>query len=191
MSRNATYNFAGMSALVMEHSSFLLSAVSLICRSVGIRPVHEATSAGEALALLRDTMPDFVITTCGADGRDGLALCTAIRGDDALPCRFVPIVMMTSHSVKHVVELARDAGVTEVLAKPISAAALLDRIVYVVDHPRPFVQAPDYFGPDRRRRPADAPYNGPERRLNAPVIVSAPVGVAGRVEAAAPPHGIA
>jgi len=180
MSRSPTYNLAGMSALVMEHSSFLLSAVSLICRSVGIRPVHETTGSADALALLRELTPDFVITTCGADGNDGVRLCEAIRGDVTSPNRFVPIIMMTSHSVKHVVERARDAGVTEVLAKPISATTLLDRIVYVIDHPRPFVQAPGYFGPDRRRRPADASHDGPERRRTPPVIVTAPMPVPAR-----------
>lgn len=183
MSRSPTYNLSGMSALVMEHSSFLLSAVSLICRSVGIRPVHETTGSADALAQLCELSPDFVITTCGADGSDGVGLCEAIRGGENSPNRFVPIIMMTSHSVKRVVERARDAGVTEVLAKPISAATLLDRVAYVIDHPRAFVQAPAYFGPDRRRRPADAPYDGPERRTAPPRHVIAPGRVAGRPSA--------
>jgi two-component system, chemotaxis family, chemotaxis protein CheY len=62
--------------------------------------------------------------------------------------------------------MARDAGVTEFLAKPISAKALYNRILNVVAHPRPFIRTKTYFGPDRRRNTLN-PYAGPERRSGA------------------------
>ena len=49
---------------------------------------------------------------------------------------------------KHRVVAARDAGITEFLAKPISAKALYERILNVVANPRPFVKTKTYFGPD-------------------------------------------
>jgi hypothetical protein len=58
---------------------------------------------------------------------------------------------------------ARDAGVTEFLAKPISAKALYQRILNVVANPRPFIRTKTYFGPDRRRN-VNPNYVGPERR---------------------------
>ena len=57
----------------------------------------------------------------------------------------------------------RDAGVTEFVAKPISASALCARIEAVLLRPRDFVRAPAFVGPSRRRRD-DADHNGPERR---------------------------
>jgi hypothetical protein len=60
---------------------------------------------------------------------------------------------------------ARDAGVTEFLAKPISAKALYQRILNVVASPRPFIRTKTYFGPDRRRNTSNA-YIGAERRNN-------------------------
>src|SRR6185503_19347376 len=57
----------------------------------------------------------------------------------------------------------RDAGVTEFLAKPISAKALYQRIINVVANPRPFIKTKTYFGPDRRRN-TTSNYIGPERR---------------------------
>jgi hypothetical protein len=59
--------------------------------------------------------------------------------------------------------LARDAGVTEFLAKPISANALYQRVLNIVANPRPFIKTKTYFGPDRRRN-VNPNYNGPERR---------------------------
>jgi two-component system chemotaxis response regulator CheY len=52
--------------------------------------------------------------------------------------------------------------VTEFLAKPVTAKTLLMRLTNIIEHPRPFVRAKGYFGPDRRRRSED--YAGPERR---------------------------
>jgi two-component system chemotaxis response regulator CheY len=58
---------------------------------------------------------------------------------------------------------ARDAGVDEFLAKPLTAKGVIERMTQVIDHPRPYVRAESYFGPDRRRR-ADPNYRGPWRR---------------------------
>jgi DNA-binding response OmpR family regulator len=71
--------------------------------------------------------------------------------------------MLTSHSERTKVEAARDAGVSEFCAKPVTAAELLRKIAAVIDHPRSFIRSDDYVGPDRRRRD-DPEFRGPERR---------------------------
>jgi two-component system, chemotaxis family, chemotaxis protein CheY len=82
---------------------------------------------------------------------------------------------VTGHSEKKRVISARDAGVTEFLAKPISAKSLYHRILNIVINPRPFIKSKNYFGPDRRRNAA-ANYTGPERRKgNADVIDQQPL----------------
>jgi DNA-binding response OmpR family regulator len=73
--------------------------------------------------------------------------------------------MMTGHSAVVRVMEARDAGVTEFIAKPLSARTLLNRLNAVIYQPRPFVRTQTYFGPDRRRR-ADPNHLGPWRRSN-------------------------
>jgi DNA-binding response OmpR family regulator len=75
----------------------------------------------------------------------------------------VPIIMLTGHSDKKRVMIARDAGITEFLTKPISAKSLYERILNVVLRPRPFVKTKTYFGPDRRRN-VNPNYSGVERR---------------------------
>ncbi len=85
----------------------------------------------------------------------------AILSGNANP--YVAIIMLTGHSEKKRVTAARDAGVTEFLAKPISAKGLYQRIVNVVANPRSFIKTKTYFGPDRRRN-TNTSYVGPERR---------------------------
>ena len=50
----------------------------------------------------------------------------------------------------------------EFLAKPISAKLVYFRLRSIIDNPRPFVRAEEFFGPDRRRRALPVP--GQDRR---------------------------
>ena len=89
-----------------------------------------------------------------------------IRQPGANANPYVPIIMLTGHAEKKRVVGARDGGITEFLAKPISAKALYQRIFNVVVNPRPFIKTKTYFGPDRRRN-VNLSYVGPERRKGA------------------------
>ena len=62
---------------------------------------------------------------------------------------------------------ARDAGINEFIAKPVSVKTMMSRLVAVIEHPRPYVRTTVYFGPCRRRRSAEE-YRGPERRSESP-----------------------
>src|SRR5208337_975117 len=120
-------------------------------------------------------MPDIVITDWAMPIFDGLELTQMIRQQGANANPYVPIVMLTGHSEKKRVIAARDAGVTEFLAKPISAKALYQRILNTIINPRPFIKSKSYFGPDRRRS-NNVNYTGPERRKgNAELIDQKPL----------------
>ena len=121
-------------------------------------------------------MPEIVIIDWAMPGFDGLELTRMMRQPDANGNAYVSIIMLTGHSEKKRVTMARDAGITEFLAKPISAKGLYQRIVNVVVNPRPFIRTKTYFGPDRRRN-VNPTYSGPERRKGgkADVIHRAPL----------------
>ena len=75
--------------------------------------------------------------------------------------------MITGHSTLARVHEARNAGVNEFLAKPLTARGVIERIHQVIENARPYVKTDDYFGPDRRRR-ADPEYKGALRRSTDP-----------------------
>ena len=60
--------------------------------------------------------------------------------------------MLTGHTHIDHVRQARDAGINEFIAKPVSVKTMMTRLVAVIEHPRPFVRTKSYFGPCRRRR---------------------------------------
>ena len=72
--------------------------------------------------------------------------------------------MMTGHTDRRRVLEARDAGVNEFVAKPLTARALIDRLRSVIDNERGWVKSNSYTGPDRRRK-ANPAYPGPFRRI--------------------------
>lgn len=75
---------------------------------------------------------------------DGLKLMHAIRHDDKSPNKFVPAIMMTGYSIKRNINLARDYGATEFIAKPFTAETLYRKMEHIIEHPRRFVRAPGF-----------------------------------------------
>ncbi len=156
-------DFNRLRFVVIDDNAHMRRIVRTLLHGFGAREVHEAEDGATGLEAFTQHMPDIVITDWAMPIFDGLELTQMIRqpGSNANP--FAPIIMLTGHSEKKHVVAARDAGVTEFLAKPISAKALYERILNVVANPRPFIKTKTYFGPDRRRI-VNPHYAGPERR---------------------------
>jgi CheY-like chemotaxis protein len=134
-----------------------------LLNALGIATVYEAADGEVAFTLLRDKQPDLVLSDLSMKPMDGIAFAREVRNSKSSPNPYIPIIMVTGHTERHRIEAARDAGVTEVLAKPITAGNLFQRIGEIVDRPRPFVKCANYFGPDRRRHVTED-YAGPFRR---------------------------
>ena len=156
-------DFNKLRFLVCDDNPHMRRILRTLLHSFGAREVYEAEDGATALEMYSHYVPDIVITDWAMPIFDGLELAQMIRQPGANANPFVPIIMLTGHSEKRRVVAARDAGVTEFLAKPISAKALYERIVNVVANPRPFIKTATYFGPDRRRL-SNPSYIGPERR---------------------------
>jgi two-component system, chemotaxis family, chemotaxis protein CheY len=156
-------DFTRLRFLVIDDNAHLRQIVRTMLHGFGTRLILEAEDGAEGLEVFTRNQPDIVITDWGMPIFNGIELTQMIRQPGTNPNPFVPIIMITSHTEKTRVMAARDAGVTEFLAKPISAKALYLRIHNIVVNPRPFIKTENYFGPDRRRT-ANPNYNGPERR---------------------------
>ncbi len=156
-------DFNRLRFLVIEDNAHMRRILRTLLHGFGTREVYEAEDGATGLEAFTHHVPDIVITDWVMPVFDGLELTQMIRQPGANGNPYVPIVMLTGHSEKKRVMDARDAGVTEFLAKPISAKGLYQRILNVVVKPRPFIRTQTYFGPDRRRT-INPGYAGPERR---------------------------
>jgi CheY-like chemotaxis protein len=150
-------------ALVVEDNVHMRTLLRSLLHALGIKNVSEAADGDAGLREMRNHTPDLILTDLSMVPTDGIAFTRQVRTAANSPNPYVPIIMVTGHTERPRVEAARDAGVTEFLAKPISAKALYQRILNVIANPRPFIKTKTYFGPDRRRRKTKD-FTGPWRR---------------------------
>jgi two-component system, chemotaxis family, chemotaxis protein CheY len=155
--------FEHLKALIVEDNQHMRELLRSLLSMVGITTIFEATDGETAFALLREKQPDMVFTDLSMQPMDGIAFARQVRLSRDSPNPYIPIIMVTGHTERHRIEAARDAGVTEVLAKPITAGNLFQRVGEIIERPRPFIKCTGYFGPDRRRR-TDPDFVGPFRR---------------------------
>lgn len=161
----AGYNLERLNFLCVDDNKHMRALVKTILHALGSKNVHEAADGADAFKELRHFPADIIICDWNMSPLDGLDFVRLVRTGKDSPNPFVPIIMLTGHTEMHRVIEARDAGVHEFLAKPISAKGLFSRIRSIIERPRPFIRAGLYFGPDRRRRQID--WKGAERRKSA------------------------
>jgi len=150
-----------LSVLIAEDAPFMRRLLKGMLRAVGVQRIHTAGNGAEAIATLQrvgdgwgaDNIPEIDLVICDLvmPSLDGLAVLRWLRRHPESPNAYIPFVMISARSDGDVVAAARDGGVNEFIAKPFSADAVAKRLLSVITHPRQFVFAPGYFGPDRRR----------------------------------------
>ena len=138
--------------LVVDDSAHMRRLVRTMLFSFGCREIYEAEDGVRGLELFVNHLPEIVITDLVMPPYDGLTLTRMIRqpGTNANP--EVPIIMLTCHAEKSCVLAARDAGVTEFLAKPISAKDLHLRILHIVNNQCSLLGRKNHLDHDRKRR---------------------------------------
>jgi CheY-like chemotaxis protein len=157
------YQMHKISVLIVEDNLPMLEITKSLLLTFGIGHVITAQNGEIGFKRFCELNPDIVIADWMMKPVDGISLTRIIRNDPKSPNPYVPVILMTGFSEKRRVFQARDAGVTEFLVKPFNARDLYKRLIQVIERPRQFVKATDFFGPDRRRR-SRGPYEGPMRR---------------------------
>ncbi|WP_282605890.1 response regulator [Pelagibius sp. Alg239-R121] len=155
------FNWHNISIMVVDDNSFMRSLITSTIRALGIKDVVSVPNATQAIEQLKISKTDPVNAGIGSidiilsdfvmPDVDGILFLRWTRTNKHAPDRFVPFVMVSGQADEKSVQKSRDAGMTEFLAKPFAAQTMADRILEVIQNPRQFVLAADYFGPDRRR----------------------------------------
>lgn len=154
-----------LSALVVDDNSHMRTILVTLLRALRISDIVEATDGADALDALRNKTFDLVLADINMQPIDGIEFTQLVRRSMDSLSPTVPIIMVTGHTERRRVEAARDAGVTEFVAKPVTASALYSRINVALERPRQFVRTKSFVGPDRRRT-ANRRFSGPFRRAD-------------------------
>ncbi len=165
----AGYRLANVRILILDDSDNMRLLLRTVLEELGARLIAEASNTHEAWDRLRGFRPDIVLCDWELKSGTGLAFVQRLRGAPDSPNPFLPVILVSGYAEVSRVIQARDAGVTEYLAKPVHAHALYARIRSLIEKPRFFIDTATFFGPDRRRHEArdDARWPGPERRTRA------------------------
>lgn len=154
---------ANVNALIVEDNLHMLRIIGAIVKGIGIKNVRATQDPVLGLEIFKTNPIDLVFLDREMPVMNGIEFTKLIRTDTTSPNQFVPIIMITAYTEKSSIVEARDAGVTEICGKPITASTLHRKIVSVVNRNRSFVRTSQFFGPCRRRKTDDF-YQGPERR---------------------------
>lgn len=156
-------NLQNISVLVADPGEPAFRITRSILKSFGADPVVHARNVAQASKLIERGTVDLLIVNYHLDGKAGASLVRSIRENRRNPARHIPILMTLGHTTIGAVTLSRDAGANMVLTLPLSPGGLYDRLSWMANHPRPFVDQEKYVGPCRRFKNTGAP-GGMERR---------------------------
>jgi CheY-like chemotaxis protein len=158
----ADYDLSNLSVLIVDDYQPMRIILKHVLHALGIKSIVEASGGEEALTLMKGGNLDIVFADNLMEPMSGVEMVKRIRSGMDQIDPFIPIIMISGHSDLAQIVKARDAGINEFLAKPISAKMVYLRICSVIEHPRSFIKAESFHGPDRRRR--EAMIDGEERR---------------------------
>lgn len=124
-----TFRMDALRVLVVDDNRHMRTLIKSLFYAMGCKLITECSEGSEALEEMKTRHIDLIICDWAMKPIDGLELLKMIRTAPDSPNPDVPLIMLTGHTERERVIDARDAGVTEFLAKPISAEKLYSRVM--------------------------------------------------------------
>lgn len=158
--------FAQLRVLLVSGKTHGAQTLRSVLSLAGVTKITFVESPRKALDLL--TMEDF--DAVYADDNCGLidetTFATSVRRRAGVRNPMMPVFVFQEQARRSDVEVARDMGATDFLTCPVSPKTVMTKLEAALLNPRPFIKAPDFFGPDRRAK-ARPVWSGEERRVRA------------------------
>ncbi len=123
----AVFQLADLHILVADDDNLSRRLAGAILTGAGAT-VDLVEDGAAALALAVAGPYDMILLDLEMPVRDGFATCHAIRVGEG-PNRLAPIVALTAHVANDIHERALDAGMNEVLSKPVPRPALIAAVL--------------------------------------------------------------
>ena len=116
--------------LAVDDSPTMRRIIINTLKRAGYTEVVEATDGKDALAKLKTDKIDFVITDWNMPEMDGLTFVSTLRADSTF--KNLPVLMVTTRSVKDDIVEAMKAGVNSYIVKPFTPDTLKAKIDQVL-----------------------------------------------------------
>lgn len=157
-----TFNLSTAKLLLVAGHTYEANIYLRMLEGFGAKHVVRCSTAEQANFELDRVDFDLAIVDSRIKDGDAYEFVRSIRQSQNARRMFVPVLMIAGHTPRDEITAARDSGSHFLIRKPISAATLLERILWIVREHRLFIESRGYAGPDRRFRTQGPP--GVERR---------------------------
>jgi CheY-like chemotaxis protein len=141
-----------LSILIADSNAYTRKLTRMMLVNLGARSIYEAGDGVAALDSIRTVNPDVMIMDWTMPVLTGSDVMRIVRSPGVFPQSNLPIIMLTDLGLRSRVDDALRLGVHELLLKPLSPKTLQQRLLGILLHPRPMVQAGEYYVPLPRRR---------------------------------------
>lgn len=128
-----------LDVVVVDDSKPMQTIVRSMLSAARVHRVRTFDQAGEAFRAMAVEPPHLLITDWNLPDIDGLALVRSIRDPRSGVLASVPVILITGHATRNLVERAIASGVHFVLAKPLSPSNVLKRVQAAIQDERRFV----------------------------------------------------
>lgn len=149
--------------LLVDSDARFQSWAQSVLLHTGVNNFHAATSSDKAFEILERNKVDLTLVDLFIDGMAAARFLRELRNPKKSPIPDVSVILLSKSGDQKLLREACEAGIENVVRKPISQNDFLRRISNTVANPRRIIWVDTYVGPDRRHVD-DAYYNGPERR---------------------------
>jgi len=130
-----TTSLAELKVLLVEPSSMQWNLVSRMLENQGVSHISHVGRGDEALAAMRQSLPDVVISSLYLPDMAGTDLVIAMRADDWLDA--VPFILVSSETRPQVLDPVRQSGACSIVAKPFTEQQLSRALFAAADYLNP------------------------------------------------------
>ncbi len=163
-------NLSDKNVMIVDDHRAVRYIVRTIVEFFKFKEIREVNDGTEAFELFKQKPADLLIVDLKMPGLGGLELIRRIRWECKGQAQRVPILVLTATLTHDNIFVARDNGANGIVAKPIRARVLCERIQSILMDKREFIVSENYIGPCRRLG-GDGMYDGPERRKASEIAV--------------------
>ncbi|MBS4044929.1 MAG: response regulator [Alphaproteobacteria bacterium] len=145
-------DYSRLKILVVEDHEPTRIFLKEVLAASGTSHLRMVADVKSALPLLKDKLLDLLICDLNLGEINGQSLIRAVRLNPNFTNRYMPIIVLTGDSKAETVRELINLGINKFVSKPTTAQSLIEAVRTVLERPKAFVTAKDYFGPDRRNR---------------------------------------
>ncbi len=128
-----------LDAVIVEDSKPMQTIMRSILMSFKVARIRVFDSVDEALQSMLAEPPNVILTDWRMSPTSGYQLLRLVRHRHMEPLCYVPILFVTAHGTRPLVDKALRAGAHHILVKPVAPATLYNRLRWLVNDDRPMV----------------------------------------------------